>query len=371
MKIKKKSINVLKPIGDSVDIKLISKVIRSGWWGNGPLTQRLEEKFKKLTSKKYAIATNSNTSGLDMVIKAYNLQGSDILSPTNSFATTAIVPLWNNCNSILCDVEEQTLNISINSIRKNLTKNTKAIIVVNNAGILANIAEIRKVFKGLIIEDCAHSAYIKGAGEQSDVAIWSFQAVKTIPAGDGGMITLNSKKIYKKLKALSWFGIPSTYKRVGGNKKGYTWNYDIKTLGYKSYMTDLTASLCLTQMSKLNKNLKKRIYIRNFYKKNLTNHISFLSDSNTVQHMIVKVKNLRVRDSLINFLRDKKISTSVHYKPIHLFTLFKKKYKQKGIFPIANKMWKKILSLPCHPGITKQDLKYICFWINKFFEKTV
>jgi perosamine synthetase len=370
MKIKNKAINVLKPIGDQEDVKSISKVIKSGWWGNGPLTTKLEDKFKKLTSNKYAVATNSNTSALDIIIKAYNLEGCDILSPTISFATTAIVPLWNKCNSILCDVEEQTLNISIDSIKKNLTKKTKAIVVVNMAGVPANIVEIRKVFKGLIIEDCAHSAYVKGAGEQGDVAIWSFQAVKTMPAGDGGMITLNSKKIYNKLRSLSWFGIPSTFSRINANKKkGYNWDYDITNIGYKTYMTDLSASLCLSQLKKINKNLKKRVFIRDYYIKNLSNHFNFLVNSETVQYMIVRLKNAKHRDSLINFLKSKNIQTSVHFKPIHLFTIFKKKYKQEGKFPIANKIWKQILSLPCHPGISRRDLKYISYWINIFFKK--
>ena len=170
MKIRKKPINVLKPIGDIDDIKSISKVIKSGWWGNGPLTKKLEGIFCQLTNSKYAVSTNSNTSALDMVIKAYNLQGKDILSPTISFATTGIVPLWNNCKSILCDVDEN-LNISSESIKKNLTKNTGAIVIVNMAGVPVDISKIRKFFKGLIIEDCAHSAYVKGAGEQGDLAI--------------------------------------------------------------------------------------------------------------------------------------------------------------------------------------------------------
>ena len=88
--------------------------------------------------------------------------------------------MWNNCKSILCDVDKN-LNISIDSI-KNLTKNTGAIIVVNMAGVPVEISKIRRIFKGLIIEDCAHSAFIDGAGEQGDLAIWSFQAVKTMPA---------------------------------------------------------------------------------------------------------------------------------------------------------------------------------------------
>lgn len=368
MKIRKNPINVVKPIGDDSDIRSISKVIKSGWWGNGPLTKKLEDIVADLTNSEYAIATNSNTSALDMVIKAYNLQGKDILSPTISFATTGIVPLWNNCKSILCDVDKD-LNISIDSIKKNLTKNTGAIIVVNMAGVPVEISKIRKIFKGLIIEDCAHSAFIKGAGEQGDLAIWSFQALKTMPAGDGGMITLNSKKIYKKLKSLSWFGIPSTYSRIGGSKKGYSWNYDIDNIGYKTYMTDLTASLCLSQFKKLKINLKKRRYIRDYYKKKLSNYLEFLTDSDTVQYMIVKVKNRNERDNLISFLKTKNIQTSVHYKPLHLFTLFKKRYNQKGTFEVSNTLWKKILTLPCHPGLRETEINYVCYWIKSFYEK--
>lgn len=369
MKLKNKPINVLKPIGDDNDIKSLSKVIKSGWWGNGPLTKKLEEKFKLLTSYKYAVATNSNTSALDMVLKAYDLKKCEILSPTISFATTAIVPLWNNCKSVLCDVEPDTLNISVDSIKKNLTNKTKAIIVVNMAGVPANISEIRKIFKGLIIEDCAHSAYIKGAGEQGDLAIWSFQAVKTCPAGDGGLITLNSNKIYQRLRSLSWFGIPSTYSRVGGNKKGYSWNYEIDQIGLKTYMTDINASLALSQLKKLDKNLKHRVFIRDYYKKQLGQYFEFLTDSETVQYMIVKLKSKKTRDSLIDFLKLKNIQTSVHFKPLHLFKLFKKDYKQKGEFPVSNYIWQRILTLPCHPGISRNDLKYITYWIKYFFDK--
>ena len=131
-------------------------------------------------------------------------------------------------------------------------------------------------------------------------------------------------------------------------------------------MTDLSASLCLSQLKKINKNLKKRVFIRDYYIKNLSNHFNFLVNSETVQYMIVRLKNAKHRDSLINFLKSKNIQTSVHFKPIHLFTIFKKKYKQEGKFPIANKIWKQILSLPCHPGISRRDLKYISYWINIF-----
>ena len=117
-----------------------------------------------------------------------------------------------------------------------LKSNTKAIIAVNQAGVPAPIDEIRKFYKGLIIEDCAHSCYTPGAGTKGDIAVWSFQAVKTMPCGDGGMITTNSKELYDKMAPLTWLGISSTYSRVKNSQKdkpGYAWDYDIEKLGIK------------------------------------------------------------------------------------------------------------------------------------------
>ena len=105
-----------------------------------------------------------------------------------------MVPLWNNCKSILCDVDLKTNNLDPLSVKQNVNKNTKAVIAVNYAGIPCDIDKIREHYNGLIIEDCALSYYTDGAGLKGDIAVWSFQAVKTISCGDGGLITTNSKK---------------------------------------------------------------------------------------------------------------------------------------------------------------------------------
>ena len=100
------------------------------------------------------------------------------------------------------------------------------------------------------MEDCAHSCYTPGAGTKGDIAVWSFQAVKTMPCGDGGMITLNDKELYEKLVSMTWLGITSTYSRVKNahsGKPGYSWDYEVDILGYKCYMIDIMASICLQQ----------------------------------------------------------------------------------------------------------------------------
>ena len=148
-------------------------------------------------------------------------------------------------------------------VKKHLTPNTKAIIAVNQAGVPAQIDKIREFYDGLIIEDCAHSCYTPGAGQAGDIAIWSFQAVKTMPCGDGGMITLNDEVLYNKLKEMTWFGVSSTFSRVAKEdtvtgRPGYTWDYDVTELGYKYYMIDILAAIGLVQVKKLDGHLSIR-----------------------------------------------------------------------------------------------------------------
>ena len=148
---------------------------------------------------------------------------------------TAMIPLWQeNTTTNVVDVDPITMCIDPEDVRKHITPNTKAVIAVNQAGVPAPIDEIREFFDGLIIEDCAHSCYTPGAGTKGDVAIWSFQAVKTMPCGDGGMITLDDEELYNKLKEMTWFGVSSTFSRVDKNKNddvsgkpGYTWDYEV------------------------------------------------------------------------------------------------------------------------------------------------
>ena len=111
MEIRKTALPVLCPKGDEEDVKAIGDVVKSGWWINGPKVKEFEEKFAKMVGKKYAIAVTSNTHGLDLILKAYDIYNCDVLSPTMSFATTTAVPQWNNCNNILCDVDKTNMNI--------------------------------------------------------------------------------------------------------------------------------------------------------------------------------------------------------------------------------------------------------------------
>ncbi len=367
MQIRPTVLPVLRPVGGSEEIAALASVIESGWWGKGPLVERFERDFARLVGAKYAVAVTSATAGQDLILKALGIKGVDVISPTISFMTTAAVPLWNDCTSTLVDVDPATLCLDPDDVRRALTPATRVVVAVNYAGVPARYDEIRSHYDGFILEDCAHSCYTPGAGQGGDAAVWSFHATKTMPCGDGGMITTDDPDLYEKLVPLTWLGISSTYTRLIGDnptgRPGYSWDYDINVLGYKCYMNDLTAAIGLQQMQKLDANLAIRRHVQQRYNEALGDILQTPVWSDTVQFYAARV-DAAIRDLLIDYLADKNIHTSVHYKPLHNYPVV----AQNRAFPVADREWKRLISLPCHAGVTDEDIDYVVYWVREFFE---
>ncbi len=369
MEIRDNFLPVLRPVGGAEEIKSIAETIESGWWGKGPKVAQFEKEFAEMVGAKYAVAVTSATHGQDLVLKAKGIKNVDIINPAISFMTTAVVPLWNDCTSNIVDVRAHDLNICPQDVRRNLKANTKAIIAVNHAGVPSPIDEIREFYSDFILEDCAHSCYTHGAGTKGDVAVWSFQAVKTMPCGDGGMITTNDKDLYEKLVPMTWLGITSTYSRVNKGdhltgKPGYSWDYEVDLLGYKCYMIDIIAAICLEQMKKLESHLKWRKYIQKRYNEALGEYIQTPVWSETCQYYCARVQPEH-RDRLIDYLASKKIHTSVHFKPLYLYNIVGKMNQRE--YPIIDKEWKRLISLPCHVAMKEEDIDYVIYWVKNYF----
>ena len=367
MKIRDKMLSVLQPMGGKEEVEELRDTIESGWWAKGPKVARFEKEFAEMVGAKYAIAVSSATHGQDLVLKALEIKDCDIINPTISFMTTAVVPLWNNCTTNIVDVDPYTMCIDPEDVKRNLKPNTNAIIVVNQAGVPADVDAIREFYDGFILEDCAHSCYTPGAGTKGDIAVWSFQAVKTMPCGDGGMITLDDEELYNKLVSMTWLGITSTYSRVKNihsGKPGYSWDYEVDILGYKCYMVDIMAAICLQQMKKLPKHLEWRRHIQKRYNTELADCIQAPPHSETVQYYCAKVPPEH-RDGLIDYLASKNIHTSVHFKPLHKYNVVKNMNKRE--YPVADVEWKKLISLPCHPAMSEEDITYVIYWVKEYF----
>ena len=280
-----------------------------------------------------------------------------------TFVADAIVGEWNDMQVTFADIRPDTLCLDAEVIKP--TSQTKAIIAVDSHGRLAPIRAIRNQFDGLVIEDAAHAMYTPGAGQDADVTVWSFQAVKTMPAGDGGMITTNDELLYGRLRALTWLGIEkTTYGRTG---KRYTWDYDItQGQGTKSYMNDLTAVICLGQLRRLEETNARRREIQAAYNTALSTikQIHTPAYSHTVQYYTMECQD---RDPLSESLADRGIATSVHFKPLSAMTYWKKAATRP--LPVTENVWPRLLSLPVHNALSNEHLSHICSSIAYYYEQ--
>lgn len=362
-----RNIPVAKPDFDDQTKKELLGVLDSGWVGQGPKVKEFEKAFAEHVGAKYAVATNSCTSALDICLKVYDIEGGELITTPFTFVSDAIVGEWNGMDVTFSDIDPRTLCLDPNAL--NVTEKTKAIIAVDSHGRLADIQGIRAAcgsFKPLIIEDAAHACYTPGAGQYADITVWSFQAVKSLPIFDGGMITTNDEEVYKKLKKLTWLGIEkSTYDRVGA--KGYTWKYDItQANGIKGYMTDVQAVIGIGQLRRLDGMLARRREIQDKYNEAFKGKSWFQkpADSYTVQYYTPRWED---RDGLCDFLAENGISTSVHFQPLSETTYWKKAVK--GPLP-GTEAWRFLLSLPVFYTLTGDEQDYIISKVISYYEDT-
>ncbi len=348
-------------------------VIDSGWWGNGSKVLEFEKAFAEKVGAKYAVATNSCTSSLDLCLKVYDIKGGELITTPMTFVSDAIVGEFNGMDVTFADIDPKTLCIDPGKIL--IKSKTKAIIAVDSHGRLADIKTIQflaHAFKKeneqkiLVVEDAAHACYTPGAGQYADITVWSFQAVKSLPIFDGGMITTNDEEIAKKLKTLTWLGVEkSTFDRV--SSKGYSWEYDIKQAdGIKGYMTDIQAVIGLGQLRRLDSMLEKRRDIQSKYNNAFAQALSWFNPpvhSHTVQYYTAEWLD---RDKLCEYLAEQGISTSVHFMPLSETTYWKK--AKKHPIPVTDKVWKNLLSLPVFYTMTDQEVDHVIKSVIKFYE---
>lgn len=363
---------VLRPSIDKKTQRELLQVLDSGWWGQGPKTFEFEKKFAKYVGAKYAVGTCSGTAALDLCFKAHGVRGGEMITSAMTFVADAIVGEWNDMDVTFADIDEKSLCIDPKKVV--FHRNTKAVIAVDSHGRLADIKGIREVWRKkfgnkpqpLIIEDAAHAMYVPGVGKDADITIWSFQAVKTMPTGDGGMVTTNDEKIYKKLRTLTWLGVErSTWERAG--QKKYSWDYDItQSQGLKAYMIDLVAVIGIGQLRRLEKMNAKRRAIQSMYNAGFKGikQIKLPQHSHTVQYYTMRCEN---RDGLADHLAKHGYATSVHFKPLNKMTYWSK--AEKRPLEVANRIWLEFLSLPVFYTLKKSQVREIIRLTRQFYGK--
>ena len=363
-------IPIAKPFIGEEEIQAVTKVIRSGMIAQGPKVRELEEKFAKLCGTKHAIATNSGTAALHTSLHVAGIrQGDEVITTPFTFIATANTIMMQQAKPVFADIDEETLNINPEEIKKQITEKTKAIETVDLYGRLCDYDKINKIAKYndlIVVEDAcqAVNAALNGkkAGNLGNIAAFSFYGTKNITCGEGGMITTNDDAYAENAKL---------FRQHGRSKMT---SYEYTDLGYNYRTTDINAAMLLEQLKKLDEITRKRIKNASYLNDVLKNIDgiripNFKNDQSHVfhQYTIVVEDNFRqTRDELAESLNKKGISSAVYYpKPLHLLEHFKKLGYKEGQFPIAEKLSKQVLSLPIHPHLTQEQLSTIASAIKE------
>jgi len=342
----------------------------------GPKTIQFENNFKENIGSQYAISVNSATSALHLALNAVGVGIEDeVIIPTNTFIATAEAVVYSGARPVLCDIEYKTHNMNSHIIEELITPNTKAIIPVHFGGIPCNMDQISKIANKnnlKVIEDAAHalpSIYNnKKIGTFSDAVCFSFYATKTLSTGEGGMVTTNNKKIAEKIKLQRLHGINGdAWKRYERDKD---WYYEVIDLGYKYNTTDIQSAMGLVQLEKLDWMRNERKLIADKYKNAFSGKLNFIEEGNKNEsswHLfVIKIGN---RDELHQKLKEKGISTSVHFIPIHKHPYYRDRFSfNNEKFPVANLVFEKSLSLPIYPGLDELEIEYIIKYVLEYAE---
>jgi dTDP-4-amino-4,6-dideoxygalactose transaminase len=344
-------------------IERVSKVLSGRWIGQGPLVDEFEKTFENRYGKgKKALAVGSGTDALHLAYILAGLQpGDEVIVPVFTCTATNIPFLYMGVKIVFADVDPNTMNLNIEHVRQLITEKTKAIVCVHYGGLpceMDALAELSKTYNIPIIEDAAHAlgATYKGkvVGEISPFTMYSFQAIKHITTGDGGLLLL-PEDLHEKAKRIRWFGIDRSAKQKG------IWENDITEVGYKYQMTDIGAAMGLAGLEEFDAVLAFRQSLFKAYEEQLgaLPDVKFIGGGYTDRTHAAWMCTIHIenRKGLWQKLRDNRIeSAQVHYRNDR-YSIFGGQVE--GRFPNMDAIEDKYLVLPLHPKMKLEDVTYI------------
>ena len=383
-----------------IDDEIINEVtaaLKSGWITTGPRTKQFEKDLSAYNGNPNTLCLNSATAGLEIMLRWFGVkEGDEVILPAYTYSATANVVMHCGAKPVLVDVDPVDFNIDPAKVKAAITTRTKVIMPVDIAGLpcrydelnaIVKSPEITALFKAegerqqqlgriMILSDAAHSlgGTYKGkkTGNQADVTVYSFHAVKNLTTAEGGAIALNfpapfnNEDIYKYLCIFTLHG--QNKDALAKMQKG-NWKYDIIEAGYKCNMTDLMAAIGLVELRRYeNDTLPRRKAICNYYHQTLTSYpwaeLPLLKDDQreTSYHLYqLRIKGIteEQRDAIIQKIFDEDVSVNVHFIPLPRLSFYKNLGYDINNYPVTYDNFSREISLPIFYDLSQEQLKRV------------
>lgn len=356
-----------KPDITNLEEKAVAEVLKTSFLSLGKKYKEFEKITAKYAGVKYAVAVNSGTSGLHLIIQALGIkEGDEVITTPFSFIASSNCILFEKAKPVFVDIGEKTFNIDVSKIEEKITVKTKVILAVDVFSQSADWLELKKIAKKhklFLIEDSAEalgSEYNgKKCGSFGDAAIFAFYPNKQITTGEGGAVLTDNKKIYELCKSMA---------NQGREVKNGKW-LEHARLGYNYRLDEMSCAMGIAQMKRIKEILKKRSKVAELYNKKLKNikelEIPYIKPGNKLSWFVYVVKlskNLagKKRDAIIKKMAQKGIQCGNYFQVIHLQPLYKNKFNYKnGDFPVAENLSKRTLALPFFNNLTEKEINFV------------
>ena len=364
---------------DAEEINAVTNVLRSRWLSMGPVTAEFEGRFREYIGVKHAFAVANCTAALHLAHMALGAKPGDrIICPSLTFVATANAIRYTGATPVFADITSaDDLNNSPAAIERSIDESTKGICVLHYAGYpcdMPRILEIAKRHNLYVVEDAAHavgaaawmpnaegsSPALRKCGSLGDIGCFSFFANKNMTTGEGGMVTTNDDELAGRIKLLRAHGMTSlTWDR----EKGHSVGYDVLALGYNYRIDELRAAIGLVQLGKLEQNNRRRAAVAQIYRDAFYDvadvSVPFGNTNNVTAHHIfpILLKTPEARSGFIQFMRDREIQTSIHYRPVHTFSNYRS--HEAASLPVTDDVAARIVTLPLYASMTSEQVGYV------------
>jgi perosamine synthetase len=365
-------IPVFRPSVSEAEIAAVTDVLRSGWWGLGPVTRRFEERFAALVGAPEAVGMSSGSAALHAALVALGVAGRSVITPSLTFVGANHVVVHAGATPIFADVDPVTLCLDPADVERRIDGDVAAVIATDYGGHPARLDRLRELCDGrgiALVEDAAHAAgaSLDGCpvGSLSTATCFSFHAVKTLAMGEGGAVTTADPVLAATLRRLRWFGIDrDTWSR--SRDGGYAWDYDVEELGFKSHLSDVAAAIGLAQLERFAELQAARRRLAEAYTAALAD-VSWLTlpvevpPARSSWHLYAV--RLDDRDRLIDHLTERGIASSVHYRPSHTLRAYA---AWSTSLPVTEREWRRLVTLPLFPDLTPDEQGQVIEAVRSF-----
>jgi len=361
-------IPIAKPDIGEQEAKAVYDVVNSGWISMGKKVEEFENLICDYLDVKNAIVMNNGTATLHSILTALSIgPGDEVIIPSLTYISSANVISYLGAKIVLCDVDKSTFNVTVDDIRKKITKNTKAFMTVDMKGLPVDFDSFKNLSEetGIpFVSDSAESfgAIYKGkkVGSQALAHSFSFFANKNMTTGEGGVVVTQDKELARILRIIRNQGQEGRY--------NHTW------LGNNYRMPDILASIGIVQLKKIDNILNEKVQIANYYNKKLSNEkiiVPFVPDyvDRPSWYMYSITIDQLKRNDLIAHLNDKEIETRLSFPPIHIQPYYKNKLKfLENDYPNSYDAYNTFLDIPIWAGMTEEIKNDVCDTILSYLK---